>query len=63
MLEHGGVGGFNFTCDACGRVKFVDVEGFMWAVDHIKEEGWRVRRLVGEWEHTCPACQEEASGG
>ncbi len=58
MIENGGAGGFVATCDVCGEEKFADVEAVAWAVDHIKKEGWSVKKIEGEWEHMCPTCQE-----
>lgn len=46
-----------FECDSCdATLEGDDHEEFkeVWAA--AKEEGWRTRKIGGEWVHACPRC-------
>ncbi len=46
------------VCDCCGE----KVEGFQTfydAVDYAEKNGWGREYSNGEWQNTCPVCQEE----
>ena len=52
---------WDVTCDFCSEDERVSVdvaETFYCLIDHIKELGWRVFKLKGEWQHQCPVCCE-----
>lgn len=53
-------GEYYLVCDTCEAAQVFDE----WdeAVDYAKENGWRIRKRNGEWEHTCPDCQDAEMG-
>jgi Fe2+ or Zn2+ uptake regulation protein len=49
---------FEVSCDSCPHTFDTDECEFAAAVRAVKEEGWRISKVGGEWIHTCPSCQE-----
>ena len=42
---------------ACGAAhKVYAAEDFTIMISEAKDEGWKVTKVAGEWEHTCPDC-------
>lgn len=56
---------FDFVCDECGEAKgpFDKESEFHYGCDCIKELGWRIRKVDGEWTHTCPDCGPATARG
>ena len=50
-------GEFVVECDECGDELFTNTDGFPDAVEIAKGEGWRARKIEGEWEHRCSDCE------
>lgn len=50
------------SCDTCSDAHDLDAENFQEAVDEVKEAGWTITKVDGEWTHICGACQEDAVG-
>lgn len=51
-----------FLCDGAKCNEFYEGftgEGFKESLDAAKDEGWVARKKNNEWEHYCPACQED----
>ena len=47
---------FVLICTECGyEVKYFD--SFDEAVDYKKENGWKSKKVEGEWVTLCPNCQ------
>ena len=57
---YGKYGAKMVTCDNCGT----GFEADNWDVARaqMKDEGWRTRRVDGEWAHFCDECQEVEGG-
>lgn len=52
--------GFIAECDGCSSEEDMpDADSFQDAVQHIKSQGWTVRRVGYDWTHICPSCQED----
>ena len=51
-------GTFNLTCDNCGEELEGDFEDFYEAVEAKKENGWKSRKVDGNWEDWCDKCCE-----
>lgn len=49
---------YQLICDICGEV-VKEFDDFYDAVDYKKDNGWRSRRVIGDWEDVCPECQKE----
>lgn len=56
---------WDVSCDGCAhgeeRISTDDADSFRDVVDEIKERGWRVSLISGEWRHFCPDCAEKDS--
>lgn len=51
--------GFVAYCSTCGEGVETDKYKFGEAVEHIKDEGWKVfKDKLGEWNHVCNNCTE-----
>lgn len=50
------------SCDECGdsTMQFRDDE-FSEMLAEAKGSGWRIKRVAGDWVHTCLTCQPEQS--
>lgn len=53
--------GYTASCDDCSHSDDYDeTETFYEAVQHMKGDGWRIRRENdGTWHHTCPSCVDD----
>lgn len=49
--------GIIFLCDECGEEFETFEEDLLLAKDILKEEGWRIKKVAGEWEHYCKECR------
>lgn len=47
----------SFECDACGAELHTEQSGFDAAKEMAKREGWKIRKIVGEWMHFCEGCE------
>lgn len=52
-------GSYILICDICGEGACKDFDDFYEAVDYKKKEGWKGKKINGEWQDVCPDCQEE----
>lgn len=43
-------------CDSCDEVFSSDSDDFNEAWNEAKRDGWRTRKIAGEWLHGCPKC-------
>lgn len=59
MTTHYMAGRVSFSCDSCPETHETDLRKWREAWDDAKEAGWRAAKIGGEWEHSCPACQED----
>ena len=50
---------FTATCDSCeeAQIEHSTGGGFRRMVEYIKEQGWQVKCVSGEWLHFCPDCK------
>ena len=46
------------ACDNCGKEYEVPFDDFHEAVEAKKEDGWKSKKINGEWEDWCPDCQQ-----
>jgi hypothetical protein len=60
VQDHGDI---IFECDGCGEALDTGQVDFDSAWNFAKREGWRAKKIGLEWEHECPECQLESSGG
>lgn len=60
MLDKQGIT-FVAICDHCPEDYDTEEDEFYSAVEAMKREGWRVAKVQGQWDHTCPDCQENAN--
>ena len=51
-------GSYILVCDICGEVVDVPFDDFYDAVQFKKDNGWKSRKVNGEWKDICPECQE-----
>jgi hypothetical protein len=51
---------WDVSCDRCStgeeRISTDEAPHFLAVVEQIKSEGWKVKKVGGEWEHYCPEC-------
>jgi hypothetical protein len=47
-----------FECDACEETCETGFDEWVDAWPCAKREGWKSRKIDGEWIHTCPECSE-----
>jgi hypothetical protein len=51
--------GYVIHCDICEEELYdMDAQDFRDMAAYAKEYGWISRKVDGEWEDVCPACQE-----
>ena len=46
-------------CDKCSWDESIDADTcahFQSLIEYLKEEGWCMRLIKGEWHHFCPYC-------
>jgi uncharacterized C2H2 Zn-finger protein len=43
-------------CDSCDQVLDTETDDFTTALALVRREGWRMRKIAGEWLHGCPKC-------
>lgn len=53
-------GFFSLTCDNCGEELNEQFDEFHDAVEAKKDNGWKSKRINGDWEDWCDKCCEEA---
>lgn len=51
-------GEITFECDQCGEEIHTEESDFHLALKKMKSEGWKSEKSGGDWEHTCPGCQD-----
>lgn len=52
--------GMGVACDFCSTEIELQTRDFHFAVETIKNRGWKISRSAeGEWQHRCPACVED----
>lgn len=52
-----------FFCDECSHEEECDTADFMKALEQIKNEGWKVRKLGNSWNHYCgETCRKAGMG-
>ena len=54
--------GFTASCDNCGEIRFYGEENTFtipWKqlIALMKNDGWAITNLSGEWGHVCPGCR------
>lgn len=52
-------GFFELSCDVCGECCDESFDEFTDAVQFKKDEGWKSRKINGEWHDLCPECVEK----
>ncbi len=50
---------FILYCDVCGEEAEEEFYEFDEAVEYKKDNGWRSRKIKGEWADICPECLGE----
>jgi len=45
-------------CDTCGDADNYEGTDFYDALKEAREDGWKIKKLFGEWKHYCPECNE-----
>jgi hypothetical protein len=45
-----------FECDSCDEVLDTETGDFDDARAMMQREGWKARKIAGEWLHGCPHC-------
>jgi Fe2+ or Zn2+ uptake regulation protein len=56
-IERNGIA-YTLTCDNCGYEHDDEFDDFDDAVAAKREDGWKSRKVNGEWEDWCPDCVE-----
>lgn len=54
-------GRFFAECSGCADTEELEAETFADAVREVREMGWAIRQIRGEWIHICGSCEEELS--
>jgi len=66
MIEKINTNQFALSCDICCET--IDAhnehrqrhfDSFHKAVDYKKDNGWKSKKIDGEWQDICPECQKE----
>lgn len=50
---------FYIRCDVCGERTDELFYDFNEVAEYKRENGWKSRRVNGQWEEICPDCVEE----
>jgi len=50
-------GNFVFECDPCGETLETNTANFNAALNMLKREGWKARKIDDVWTHKCEKCQ------
>jgi len=56
MIEKIYKNNYMLTCDNCGEGE--EFDSWVDVIEFMREEGWRMKLVGGEWEHYCSECQE-----
>ena len=56
ISKNEGFDNFTVFCDHCSYDELMDEESFYSVIDQMKEDGWRISKVDGEWDHKCPSC-------
>jgi hypothetical protein len=51
--------GYMLCCDICMEENEGPFEHFADAVEHKLGNGWKSRKIKGEWHDVCPECAKE----
>lgn len=54
-------GEYTRSCDICGEVIPETFPDFYDAVQFKKDNGWKSRKINGEWHDVCPECLKEGN--
>lgn len=54
-----GTGDYLAACDGCGHEETFNEFEFYEVVTLLKEKGWKVKRVAGDWDNYCPDCVEK----
>lgn len=46
-------------CDECGSEEWAGTLEFREFIDDLKEQGWCIKNVGGEWSHYCPDCEAQ----
>lgn len=58
MIDNLGDGMYSVTCDKCADERtYVVVDGWWELLGEMKSDGWKNRKVDGEWQHICDNCQ------
>jgi len=49
---------FLASCDSCSNTLDIQTSNFNEAVSELKDNGWRIKKIDGVFNHTCPVCLE-----
>lgn len=47
---------YELSCDICGESPDESFDDFAEAVQYKKGNGWKSRKIDGEWHDLCPEC-------
>lgn len=51
---------FDVSCDCCSfDQEYLDVDSFDDLIDQMKQDGWRIIYVDGEFKHKCPLCAHQ----
>jgi hypothetical protein len=56
MIDRQNGGILHIECDSCDEVLDARTKDFSEARTIMQREGWKVRKIGGEWIHGCPNC-------
>jgi hypothetical protein len=56
MIDRQKGGKLVIECDSCNEVLETDTADFAEARAMMQREGWKVRKIGGEWIHGCEKC-------
>ena len=48
----------DFECDTCSIGATYEGD-WQECVDAAKEDGWKIRKVDGDWKHTCSECDDD----
>jgi hypothetical protein len=51
-------GKYTLICDICGAGTHDEFDSFQDAIDAKEDNGWKSKRVEGEWMDICPDCIE-----
>ncbi len=60
MIDKPDNGGIRLACDECEDVQDDTFSDFHEMLEYARDDGWKIKKVGGYWEHYCPDCEAAA---